>query len=90
MSSRHHGGYLSKDSRNDLNDEERRARKLFIGGVSFNTTDEDFFQYFAKFGELEDCVLIREKDTGQSRGFGYVSTDKMSNILALNSTVHVV
>ena len=52
-------------------DHERRTRKLFIGGVSFSTTDEDFFKYFAKFGELEDCVLIREKDTGQSRGFGY-------------------
>merc|ERR1719461_510981 len=54
-------------------DEERRSRKLFVGGVSFKTTDEDFFQYFAKYGELEDCVLIREKDTGQSRGFGFVT-----------------
>eukprot|EP01084_Bolivina_argentea_P175537 303956_1 len=61
------------DTKFTKQDEERRSRKLFIGGVSFSTTDEDFFQYFAKYGELEDCVLIREKNTGESRGFGFVT-----------------
>lgn len=59
-------------SNDRMKEQERRSRKLFIGGVSFSTNDEDFFKYFAKYGELEDCVLIREKDTGQSRGFGFV------------------
>ena len=50
---------------------ERGGRKLFIGGISFTTTDEEFYTYFKKFGDLEDCVIIRDKDTGRSRGFGY-------------------
>jgi len=62
-----------EQEQNGTGDEERRTRKLFIGGVAFVTTDEEFFKYFAKFGELEDCVLIREKETGQSRGFGFVT-----------------
>ena len=63
-------------------DDQNRMKKLFIGGVAFSTTDEDFFQYFAKYGELEDCVIIREKDTGQSRGFGCV--------LSLHSNLEIV
>ena len=68
-------------------DEERRSRKLFVGGVSFNTSDEDFFQYFAKYGELEDCVLIREKDTGQSRGFGY-DTANIHSSQPISARIH--
>lgn len=64
--------YSSGNHKHEQRDQERRSRKLFIGGVSFSTNDEDFFKYFAKYGELEDCVLIREKDTGQSRGFGLI------------------
>ena len=73
----------------EAKEQERRSRKLFIGGVSFSTNDEDFFKYFAKYGELEDCVLIREKDTGQSRGFGFVLLLFLYHILALNQLLKI-
>ncbi len=47
--------------------------KLFIGGLSLETTTADLRAAFAKFGELVDAVVISERATGKSRGFGFVS-----------------
>jgi len=46
--------------------------KLFIGGIPWSTTDATFTQFFSKFGELQDSVIIRDKHTKASRGFGFV------------------
>eukprot|EP00808_Paulinella_micropora_P023258 g10070.t1 len=46
-------------------------KKLFIGGVSWDTTDESFRAYFEQFGELEDSVVMRDQE-GKARGFGFV------------------
>ena len=46
--------------------------KLFIGGVSWQTTEEGLAAYFKQFGELIDVALMKNKHTGQPRGFGFV------------------
>jgi len=46
--------------------------KLFIGGIPWSTTDATFTQFFSKYGELQDSVIIRDKHTRASRGFGFV------------------
>jgi RNA recognition motif-containing protein len=46
--------------------------KLFIGGLSWNTDSESLRQGFEKFGPVEDAVVIRDRETGRSRGFGFV------------------
>jgi len=48
------------------------ARKIFVGGVSLDTQDHTFRQFFAQFGEIEDAVIVKDRSTGMSRGFGFV------------------
>ncbi|KAH6762440.1 RNA-binding family protein [Perilla frutescens var. hirtella] len=47
--------------------------KLFISGLSRNTTDENLFKAFAPFGNLREAKIITDRGSGKSRGFGFVS-----------------
>ncbi|KAH0662711.1 hypothetical protein KY284_027642 [Solanum tuberosum] len=47
-------------------------RKLFVGRISTKTTEESFKEYFSKFGQVADSVLMRDKDSGRRRGIGFV------------------
>ncbi|MBN2689428.1 MAG: RNA-binding protein [Gammaproteobacteria bacterium] len=47
--------------------------KIYVGNLSFDTTDADFMQLFAQFGEVTDSVLIRDRDTKRLKGFGFVT-----------------
>jgi RNA recognition motif-containing protein len=47
--------------------------KLFVGGLSPSTTANDLRTAFARFGELAEVVVVPDRATGQSRGFGFVS-----------------
>ena len=49
------------------------GRKLFVGGLSFNTTDDGLREGFARFGEISEAKVIMDRDTGRSRGFGFVT-----------------
>ncbi|KAI8146827.1 hypothetical protein BJV82DRAFT_600033 [Fennellomyces sp. T-0311] len=46
---------------------------MFIGGLNWETTDESLRQYFSQFGEVMDCVVMRDPSTGRSRGFGFLT-----------------
>ncbi|KAJ5382309.1 Nucleotide-binding alpha-beta plait [Penicillium concentricum] len=46
--------------------------KLFIGGLSWNTDDNSLRQRFEEFGVVEDATVVKDRDTGRSRGFGFV------------------
>ncbi|MFC2059086.1 RNA recognition motif domain-containing protein [Chloroflexota bacterium] len=52
------------------------ARKLYVGSLSFDTTDEQLRDEFAKFGAVESVAVIRDRYSDMSRGFGFV---EMSN-----------
>ena len=54
-------------------DNDDTVGKLFVGGLSWQTTEEGLRFYFEKFGELVDVALMTDKRTGQPRGFGFVS-----------------
>jgi len=47
--------------------------RLFVGGLSWNTTDDMLRAAFAEFGPVADCVIVKDRDTGSSRGFGFVT-----------------
>jgi len=46
-------------------------RKLFVGGLSWNTTDEDLLRYFARFGAVDDAAMKRDR-MGMPRGFAFI------------------
>lgn len=47
--------------------------KIFVGGLPYHTTDETLRQYFDQFGEIEEAVVITDRQTGKSRGYGFVT-----------------
>ena len=48
------------------------AVKLFVGGLSFSTTTERLREVFAAVGAVESAAVVTDRDTGRSRGFGFV------------------
>jgi len=53
--------------------EFEKDRKLFVGGLDYETTDSVLKEYFEQFGELTDWVVMKFPDTRRSRGFGFVT-----------------
>ncbi len=47
-------------------------KKLFVGGLSFNTTEEGLAEAFAKAGQVVSAVIITDRLTHRSKGFGFV------------------
>nr|CCA20211.1 conserved unknown protein putative [Albugo laibachii Nc14] len=52
---------------------QKQPGKLFIGGVSWETTEETLRDHFGKYGPLTDAALMKDKFSGQPRGFGFVT-----------------
>ena len=48
------------------------STKLYVGNLSFETSKEDLQEMFAKAGKVESVSLIEDRETGRSRGFGFV------------------
>jgi len=54
-------------------EEPEQIRKLFIGGLSYTTTEESLSNFFSQWGDLTDCVVMQDPATKRSRGFGFVT-----------------
>jgi len=48
------------------------ANKLYVGGLSFTTSDDRLREMFAVAGGVESAAVVMDRDTGRSRGFGFV------------------
>jgi RNA recognition motif-containing protein len=48
------------------------GRRLFVGNLSFSTTEEALRDAFAEFGEIVEVKLMVERETGRPRGFGFI------------------
>ena len=66
------------------------SKKLFVGGLSWNTTDNGLLQAFQQFGDVTEAKVITDRETGRSRGFGFVTfgngEDADNAISAMNGT----
>ncbi|KRZ38107.1 RNA-binding protein 38 [Trichinella pseudospiralis] len=47
--------------------------KIFVGGLPYHTNDRTLREYFEQFGEIEEAVVITDRQTGKSRGYGFVT-----------------
>lgn len=66
-----------------------RDKKIFIGGVPRSVADVEYKEYFRSFGELDDCILMRDS-AGVSRGFGFVTyREKESYEMVLQATLQL-
>uniref|UniRef100_A0A8C0CFT2 RRM domain-containing protein n=1 Tax=Balaenoptera musculus TaxID=9771 RepID=A0A8C0CFT2_BALMU len=71
--------------------EPKQLRKLFIGGLSFETTDESLWSHFEQWGTLTDCVVMKDPNTKHSRGFGFVTYATVEEVdVAMNVRTHKV
>jgi RNA recognition motif-containing protein len=48
------------------------GKKLYVGNLPFNTTDESLQEIFAQSGSVQSAKIITDRDTGRSKGFGFV------------------
>lgn len=46
--------------------------KLYVGNLSFNTSNQDLSELFSQMGTVETATVVEDRDTGRSRGFGFV------------------
>lgn len=46
--------------------------KLYVGGISYSTTEDSLRKHFEQAGEVTSATIIMERETGRSRGFGFV------------------
>ncbi|GFW42605.1 heterogeneous nuclear ribonucleoprotein 87F [Trichonephila clavipes] len=53
--------------------EPEQFRKLFIGGLNYKSTEDSLKAHFEKWGEIVDCVVMRDPHTRKSRGFGFIT-----------------
>ena len=66
--------------------------KLYVGNLSYNTTSSDLEQLFAQHGTVSSAEVIQDRDTGRSKGFGFVQMgsddEAQAAISALNGQQH--
>ena len=64
------------------------GKKLYCGNLSFNVSSSDLDQMFSEFGTVKSAEVINDRDTGRSKGFGFVEmetdTDAQAAITALS------
>jgi RNA recognition motif-containing protein len=64
------------------------GKRIYVGNLSYNTTESTLRTLFAEYGEIESVTLITDRDTGRPKGFGFVemATDQAAQaaISALN------
>jgi cold-inducible RNA-binding protein len=66
------------------------SKKLFVGSLSWDTNDDGLRSAFSPHGEISEATVISDRDTGRSRGFGFVTFDDDESadkaVAALNGT----
>jgi hypothetical protein len=60
--------------------------KLFVGGLPYHTTDKSLREHFAVYGDIEEAVVITDRQTGKSRGYGFVSIQAIMTSLLVHAS----
>ncbi|ONI19693.1 hypothetical protein PRUPE_3G292100 [Prunus persica] len=88
------------DHRDEVEDEDYKSQphtgdgaspgKIFIGGLARETTTAQFIKHFGKYGEIIDSVIMKDRKTGQPRGFGFVTYADPSVVDKVIDETHVI
>jgi len=66
--------------------EYKNSAYIFVGGLNYHMNEGDIVIVFSQFGEVVDCRLARDKETGKSRGFAFLAyEDQRSTVLAVDN-----
>jgi len=49
--------------------------KIYVGNLSYNTTDHELEEFFGQYGSIKEIKLITDRETGRSKGFGFITFD---------------
>lgn len=66
--------------------EVTRVKKIYVGNLSFDLTDQDLRKVYSQFGEVVSAAVVMDRDTGRSRGFGFVEMDDAAATTAIEKT----
>jgi len=61
------------------------STKLFVGNLSFDTTSDEIRDLFSEVGPVESCQVITDRDTGRSKGFGFVEMNSKAEANAVKT-----
>ncbi|KAH7577303.1 hypothetical protein ACOSQ2_001862 [Xanthoceras sorbifolium] len=64
--------------------------KIFIGGLARETTSAQFVKHFGKYGEITDSVIMKDRKSGQPRGFGFVTYADASVVDRVIEETHII
>lgn len=53
--------------------QNQQKNKIYIGNLSFSVSSDELRDAFAKYGDITEATIIKERDTGRSKGFGFVT-----------------
>ena len=58
-------------------------KKIYVGNLPFSTTDDDLRELFARHGEVDSASVVMDRESGRSRGFGFVEMETASADVAI-------
>lgn len=62
--------------------------KLFVGGLPFSSTDKELSELFSAHGTVSSAVIVKDRDTGRSKGFGFVEFENEEEGKAAEKALH--
>ena len=64
---------------------EKLSKKLYVGNLSFDATEEQVSELFAQYGKVDSIAMINDRDTGRFRGFCFVEMEDSAANAAINA-----
>lgn len=80
----------TQQQRNVKADISKDNCKMFIGGLNWETTEDGLRDYFSKYGHVIDLKIMKDSNTGRSRGFGFLTFDQPSSVDEVVKTQHIL
>jgi len=62
------------------------VKKIYVGNLSWNTSESALQDYFGQFGPVKSCAIITDRETGRSRGFAFIEMDGADADRAIEET----